>query len=223
MSGKYLSLLLIPLFFIGFFQISAQEYNPLVFRDVLIQVSLDENGNALVTIQGEIVNTAKVPVVPGYGYVNLTVSPESVLDVKAWIDGKEVEAIKLKDKIRYTVWRPIPSNKSVKVKIHFEVRGAVTKGLLFHEFKMPVSKFSTRVQGMRVVISVPPGYHVTYVKPEPKSLSSTVIWDLHSGFLELEYSQVPLPTLPVKGYLVFWPSLAFLLILIGLVIRKVKS
>ncbi len=224
MKEKILIITLLSIFFVNIIPVNSQEYNPLVLRNVKIMVTLDKEGNAHVSIRGKMVNSAKVPVVPGYGYVNLTIEPSRVSNLRAKVSGKEVEAVKLKDRIRYTIWQPISPGKGIEVEISFTVGQAVSKGILFHEFRMPISRFSTRVEGATVSVKVPPGTYVTYVKPRPVSISTTVTWRLGNSteYLELEYSPIPMPVMPVKAYLVFWPILAFLFILLGLIIRKIR-
>ncbi len=237
--------LLFPWIAVG--RVGAQEYNPLVYENLNIEIELDGDGSATFTIHVVLRNDGRVPVVPGYGMIVVGgvaqrrvlglplpgSSPQNVsLEIlygKDLTRGTEIEVVPLPGengsvKVRYSLWQPLRPGQSEEFVFSFTVHNAVATGVLFDEFSLEIGPFSSDVERGSLKIIPPSGTKITYVSPRPSSLSGSVEWQidgLKSGTpitIQVELSSLPLPTLPARGYMLVWG--AAILVLLTLIARR---
>ncbi len=211
----------------------AQEYNPLVYENLEIEVKVSGDGSLTLSIAATLRNDGRVPVVPGYGRLpvtgvrqrslsglplpgaeraNLSVDVLSARDVTRGVD---MEVVPLWENgslvLRYSLWQPLRPGESESFELTIRVSDAVASGVLFDELSFGMGPFSNRVESGRVAIIPPEGRRFTYASPDPSGVNGGALeWDL-SGLpaggrvsLWVEFSPLPLPRLPIKGYFVFW-------------------
>lgn len=185
---------------------SAQEV--LIYRDVRLRIMLNGDGSATITYEFTLENRASVPVVPGYGYFN--VSSGRIVDARAEVMGKSAEVIHGEKYARYSIWEVIRPGGSVRVRLDVKVSDFLSRGILFDEFDATLGPFSYPVEGASIDVAPGEGLHLVYLERSGS---------LGSGGLRLrgEVSRIPLPMLPFSWYPVFWGivilALAFLLAL----------
>ncbi len=220
------------------------EYNPLVYEKLEVTVQVSEDGSVTVTIRATLRNDGRVPVVPGYGRlpvsgikqksagglplpgeerVNLSVTVLSARDLTRNVD---MEVVPLWQNgslvLRYSLWQPLRPGQRESFELSFRIENGVARGVLFDEFAFGIGPISNRVEQGKVVVVPPPGSRVTYASPSPAAKDGSVEWDV-SGLPEggrvrvwVEFSPLPFPLLPIKGYLAFWGVLiAIMLVLIA--------
>ncbi|MDK2465023.1 MAG: hypothetical protein QI223_09665 [Candidatus Korarchaeota archaeon] len=218
------------------------EYNPLVYERLEVTARVSEDGAVTVTVRATLRNDGRVPVVPGYGKlpvsgirqrsagglplpgqrrVNLSVTVLSARDLTRNVD---MEVVPLWENgslvLRYSLWQPLRPGQRESFEFSFRIENGVARGVLFDEFAFGIGPISNRVERGRVVIFPPAGSRVTYASPGPGSRGESVEWDL-SGLPEggrvrvwVEFSPLPLPMLPIKGYLVFWGALIVVMLVL---------
>lgn len=216
------------------------EYNPLVYEEFRVEVALKQDGSAVFTVHATLRNDGRVPVVPGYGVLAINCyrqrrllmlplpgaeegAPEvKILRAEDVTRGTKIEAVPIEENesisIRYTLWQPLRPGQRVEFELSFEIADVVASGILFNEFSAAVGPFSSRIESGFVRVVPQPGARVVYASPSPSSHSDTISWDL-SGVSEgesftfwVETSVLPLPLLPVKGYILVWSLLLLVLI-----------
>lgn len=105
------------------------------------------------------------------------------------------------------------------------------KGIFFKTLEIPSIMSSIPVIEGDFTITIPPLNSITYVHPRGETISidgSTISIDLERPEVEtiyLEYSRVPLPNTGVRGSVLFWSFIYFILtiILIRLIIREIRK
>ena len=118
--------------------------------------------------------------------------------------------------IVYEIWYPIEPGKSLNFTVEYDA-DIVEGGLLFKSITIPVGA-DTDVRKLEIGINS--DWHLCYADPKP----SNNLWtgSLPAGgitFYTAEFSILPLPLLPIRGYIVFWGSLltiAIIAVLAGL-------
>ncbi len=246
---RFLVLLLVMTFILSSAQAQGQqvpqEYNPLVYERLDVVVRALSNGSVLVELTATLRNEGKVMVVPGYGRIPLTVAQQErilglplpservvngsvkVLEAVDVDAGKKVEALVVSENgtqvIRYALWQPLRPGESSKLKLVFRIDRSVGKGVLFDELGFSLGPLSNHVREGSLRVVAPPGATITFSYPP----SSEGLWDL-SGLdpgrslkITVEFSSLPLPQLPVHGYLVLWGGL--ILLIIALIVIRIKS
>lgn len=210
------------------------EYNPLVYETLEVSARVSGGGSVTVTIRATLRNDGRVPVVPGYGKlpvggvrqrtagglplpgekrVNLSVK---VLSARDLTRGLDMEVVPLWENgslvLRYSLWQPLKPGEAESFELTLRIDDGVASGVLFDEFAFGVGPVSSRVESGRVVVVPPDGRTITYASPRPDARGGegSVEWDL-SGLpsggrvrVWVEFSPLPLPLLPVRGYLLLW-------------------
>ncbi len=222
------------------------EYNPLVYERLDVVVRALPNGSMLVELTAVLRNDGKVMVVPGYGRIPLTVLKQErllglplpsemalngsveILEAVDMGTGRDVEALVVTENgtrvIRYALWQPLKPGETSRLRLVFRIDGAVEKGVLFDELGFSLGPLSNRVEAGSLEVIAPTGATVTFSDPP----SSDGRWDL-SGMgpgrpfrVTVEFSSLPLPHLPVHGYLILWGGLIFLILVLILIRVRIR-
>lgn len=197
-----LILLMLP-----FLSSSAQDV-PLAYGSMEVRILLRENGSAIVGYEFTLENRASVPVVPGYGYFNL--SSGRIIDAKAEVMGKRAEVVFEDKYARYSIWEVIEPGGSVVVKLNLTISDFLSRGVLFGEFDATLGPFSYPIEVGRVEIVPESGLYLVYL--QKTDLSSLKPGE--SVRVRGEVSRIPLPMLPFSWYPVFWGIVILTLALI---------
>ncbi|MEM0268590.1 MAG: hypothetical protein QXH90_05805 [Candidatus Korarchaeum sp.] len=187
---------------LAFHPSSAQD-EPLVYSDVLMRILLREDGSATISYEFTLLNRASVPVVPGYGYFN--VSSGRIIDAKAEVMGKRAEVIFEDKYARYSIWEVIKPGGSIKVELNLTVSDFLSRGVLFDEFNAILGPFPYPIEGGKVEVVAGSGLYIVYLqKDDLGSLNS-------EGSIRVrgEVSRIPLPMLPFSWYPIFWSIVIF--------------
>ncbi|MCS7103257.1 MAG: hypothetical protein NZ992_05200, partial [Candidatus Korarchaeum sp.] len=191
---------LLPLFLfllLAFFPSSAQDV-PITYRDIEVRIVLREDSSAIVSYEFTLENRASVPVVPGYGYFNM--SSGRIIDARAEVMEKRAEVIFEDKYARYSIWEVIKPGGSIKVKLNFTVSGFLSKGVLFDEFDATLGPFSYPIERGSLEVIPESGLHLVYLqKGELNSLEPG-----ESVRVRGEVSRLPLPMLPFSWYPILW-------------------
>lgn len=195
---------------------SAQEI-PLVYRDLNVEIDIRSDGSATVTYDFTIENRASVPVVPGYGYFNL--SSGEIVGAEAYVSGKKTEVVSEGKYARYSVWEVIKPGESLKVKLIVRISDFLSRGLLFDEFNATLGPFSYPVERGRIEVRTEGSNLVYLEKGDLNSLKPGEIVRVRG-----EVSKIPLPMLPFSWYPIFWSVIIVALALVlALSFRRKRS
>lgn len=190
-----------------------------------LKINVDLNSNAHIRYDITLKNLIDKPVVPGIGEIRLQkIQPvklgplpvpftEERLPVK--VSGLEVysgnkvfkasvKAEKDYTVIIYEIWYPIEPGKTLNFTVEYDA-DIVEKGLLFKSVTIPVG---TDMDIRNLEIRVNSDWHLCYA--DPKLSDDGWRGSLPAGsiaFYTAEFSILPLPILPVRGYIVFWGAL----------------
>ncbi len=207
------------------FPVSAQQQVEEISK---MKVTVTLNGKAHVRYDITIRNLVDNPLVPGIGEIRLQklqplklgpISlplteervPVSVENVKVYSGNKRfrasVENAGDYTVVRYEIWYPIEPKGYMNFTVEFDA-DVVDEGLLFRAITIPVGT-EMNIRKLEVIVIPPEGWHLSYAEPPLNGGK----WELsvpphHIVFLTAEYSKLPLPQMPVRGYLLFWGSLA---------------
>ncbi len=110
--------------------------------------------------------------------------------------------------IYYEIWYPIEPNSEINVVVEFDAE-MVDKGLLFKSITFPVGG---DIDAKNIQISISSDWNLCYREGEISSLPAN-----HIAFLTAEFSILPLPVLPVRGYLFLW-AIVFLFSILAIFI-----
>lgn len=213
-----------------------------VLADIIIFTTYDtsttlENGYLHIERSVVLKNVGGAPVIPGELHFKLhelfkgeEVGPE-VRNLKAYDQYKTelrsniVRSDKQTDLI-VSVWNPLLPEFSYPLTLSYDFVFE-PKGLLFYEIKVPQEETTIPIQSSSNKFLLPQEYKVTFASEGTVSKEEehhVVSWTGRST-MEIEYSKVPLPKLPVRGVNVFWVTLIILLLVpfIIKVIRLVRS
>ncbi|MBO8179299.1 MAG: hypothetical protein H0Z19_02270 [Archaeoglobus sp.] len=202
------------------------------------KITVDVNSLAHVRYDITLKNLIDKPVVPGIGEIRLQkVEPLKVAfisvpfteqrkavkvsDVKAYSDGKTFK-VSVEEKEDYTVivyeiWYPIEPGKTLSFTVEYNA-DIVDSGLLFKSVTIPIGT-DTDIRNLE--INVNSNWKLTFAEP-PAGNSPMWRGSLPAGsiaFYTAEFSMLPLPTMPVRGYVVIWGALLglfLILLVIGL-------
>ena len=191
------------------------QMGPLVYKNYYVKIIILNDGSALLSYDMELENTGTVPVVPGYGLINL--SSGKVVSASSSVMGRKGEAVIEGNAVRYSVWEVINPGKSIKVEVNLTVSGFLSKGILFDEFQATIGPISYPVIRGDVVVIPPAGKSIVYLSKS--SLNAMKPGDIAQVRGELSY--IPLPLLPFSWYPVFW-TVVIAVILLAFVIRRVR-
>ncbi|WP_457613836.1 hypothetical protein [Methanocaldococcus sp.] len=109
--------------------------------------------------------------------------------------------------ITYQIWDPIEGGKNITLIIEYDA-DIVDDGILFKTVSIPVGGDLT-IKHFHIEFISP--YHLTYQDPDGNDFQipkNTLL------IINAEFSPLPLPKLPVHGYMVFWLTLLCIVILI---------
>ncbi|WP_202318556.1 hypothetical protein [Archaeoglobus neptunius] len=194
------------------------------------KITVKIDGTAHVRYDITIKNLIDKPVVPGIGEIRLQKVqplkigflslpfteervPVKVRNLKVYSEGKEFKS-SVEDRgdyttIVYEIWYPIEPHKSLNFTVEYDA-DIVDSGILFKSVTIPVGA-DTNIR--KLEINVDSSWKLCYT--EPKSSGSNPLWtgSIPAGgiaFYTAEFSILPLPMLPVRGYIAFWGTLLFL-------------
>jgi|Deesub1362B_J571_1020462.scaffolds.fasta_scaffold05571_2 hypothetical protein len=182
-------------------------------------------------------NLIDKPLVPGIGEIRLQKvhpvklfifyipfteerEPVEVSEVKAY-SGKTIINTRVEQNSEYTsiyyeIWHPIEPGKEYTFTIEFDA-DIVEKGLLFKTIKIPVG---SDVDIRDLKIDVYSDWKLTYAEPKMDGSWSAAIPANHIAFFTAEFSILPLPELPVQGYILFWTLVIVLMVLVAIPIWR---
>lgn len=109
--------------------------------------------------------------------------------------------------IYYEIWYPIEPNGEMQVVLEFDA-DLVERGILFKSVTVPVGG---DVDIRNINLDIRSDWNTCYI--EPKELKSIPAG--HLAFVTAEFSLLPLPMLPIRGYILFW---GFVILALGIVI-----
>lgn len=205
--------------------------------DFKVNVILNDKAHVIYSIT--LKNLIDKPVVPGIGEIRLQKAqpikiaflsipfteqrlPVEVSNVRVY-SGNNVFKSSVEDKGTYTsiiyeIWYPVEPGKSLNLSIEYDA-DIVDEGLLFKTVTIPVGA-DMDIRNLKISVIPNPGWHLCYTNPAPSGDNPNLIWkaSIPAGgiaFYTAEFSLLPLPLLPVRGYIVFWGALLALMILIG--------
>ncbi len=178
-------------------------------------------------------NIASNPLVPGVAEIRLQKlqpmkvwlftlpfgerrEPVKVENLKAY-SGKMNIQTKVEEKKDYTViyyeiWYPIKPGKTLNLTIEYDA-DLVDRGILFKTITIPVGA-DLDIKDLRVTVNS--DWRLCYVNPPMNGSWRMQLPANHLVLLTAEFTVLPLPMLPVRGYLVVWGGLlAFFLMLLA--------
>ncbi|MGC8932379.1 MAG: hypothetical protein ACP5LQ_03715 [Candidatus Methanodesulfokora sp.] len=214
MSRQLLPSLLLFLFLFSLLTVNAQ-MGPLVYKNYNVKIIILNDGSAILSYEMEMENAGTVPVVPGYGLIN--VSSGKVVSASAFIMGRKGEAVIEGNAVRYSVWEVINPGKSIRVEVNVTVSGFLSRGVLFDEFQAEIGPISYPVIRGDVKVIPPTGKNIVYLSK--KNLNAMRPGDVAQ--IRGELSLIPLPLLPFSWYPIFWTAVIAVIVLIWLV-RRVR-
>ena len=112
--------------------------------------------------------------------------------------------------IYYEIWYPIEPFGERTVVVEFDA-DIVEKGLLFKSITFPVG---SDIEVKNLQISISSDWNLCYREGDTKYISNN-----HITFFTVEFSMLPFPLLPSRGYVLFWGTVLALGLIILLVIR----
>jgi hypothetical protein len=191
------------------------QMGPLVYKNYYVKIIILNDGSALLSYDMELENTGTVPVVPGYGLINL--SSGKVVSASSSVMGRKGETVIEGNAVRYSVWEVINPGKSIKVEVNLTVSEFLSKGILFDEFQATIGPISYPVIRGDVIVVPPAGKNIVYLSKS--SLNAMKPGDIAQVRGELSY--IPLPLLPFSWYPVFWTAV-IAVILLAFIIRRAR-
>jgi hypothetical protein len=113
--------------------------------------------------------------------------------------------------IYYEIWYPIEPLGERTVVVEFDA-DIVEKGLLFKSITFPVG---SDIEVRNLQISISSDWNLCYREGDAKSIPAN-----HIAFFTAEFSMLPLPSLPTRGYVLFWITVLALALAVLFVIRR---
>jgi hypothetical protein len=183
-------------------------------------------------------NVISNPVVPGIGELRLQKATPSKLlifpipftekrsivkvkNVKAYtLDGRSLDVdVVYADNytiIRYQIWYPIDPMKELTFCIEYDA-DLVDKGILFKSLTIPIG---ADIDIKRLEIYPNSDWHLCYANPKMNNNHwiAKIPAD-HIAFFTAEFSILPLPMLPVRGYIAFWGTLIIIIVIVAVIAR----
>jgi len=219
----------------------------LVIPSNAVIVKVEEISNYKITVNADnghvkceitIKNLVNNPVVPGIGELRLqkqepkktlifpipntnVAKPINVSNVKAY-SGKTSIPVKVIYKedytvIQYEIWTPIDPKKTFSFTIEFDAPELIDKGILFKSVTIPVG---ADVDIAHLELKPVSSWHLCYANPKMNSDRWIArIQADHIAFFTAEFSILPLPMLPVRGYIAFWGALILIIVIVAIVSR----
>jgi hypothetical protein len=123
--------------------------------------------------------------------------------------------------IEYEIWKPIEPGKTYTFTLEFNAPSLIDRGIFFKSVTIPVG---SDVDICKLEIHPVSSWHLTYSYPEMKnSMWVASIPASHIVFFTAEYSLIPMPTLPVRGYIVFWGALIVMMVAFVVIKKRQKT
>ncbi|MCS7118814.1 MAG: hypothetical protein RMH75_02080 [Archaeoglobaceae archaeon] len=116
--------------------------------------------------------------------------------------------------VYYEIWYPIEPLGERKIILEFNA-DLVERGLLFKSVTVPIGG---DIDIKKVKLNLTSDWKLCYLERGGDTIPAN-----HIAFLTAEFSLLPLPLLPIRGYILFWGSIIFLIILILSIILKKKK
>jgi len=204
------------------------------------KVFVDLNSKAHVRYDVTLKNLIDKPVVPGVGEIRLqkveplklaTIpipfteqkKPVQIENPKAYSGNRNfkvsVENFEDYTALFYEIWYPIPPYETMSFTIEFDA-DIVDNGILFKSITIPIGA-DTDIRNLEIFVNSVSSWKLSYAEPAMKD--NRWVGSLPAGsisFYTAEFSVLPLPLMPLRGYLVFWGAVIALMILLGLLMRK---
>jgi hypothetical protein len=183
-------------------------------------------------------NLVNNPVVPGIGELRLqkqepkkilifpipntnVAKPINVSNVKAY-SGETSIPVKVIHKedytvIQYEIWTPIEPKKTFSFTIEFDAPELIDKGILFKSVTIPVG---ADVDIAHLELKPVSSWHLCYANPKMNNNHwiAKIPAD-HIAFFTVEFSILPLPMLPIRGYITFWGVLIIIIVIVAVIAR----
>ncbi len=207
------------------------------------KITVDVNSLAHVRYDVTLKNLIDKPVVPGIGEIRLQKAepikvapfsvpfteerkPVKVTNAKAYSENRNFKVtVEEKDDytlIVYEIWYPIEPKGEMNFTVEYDA-DIVDSGLLFKSVTIPVGT-DTDIRNLEITVNS--DWKLTYAEP-PASNSPMWRGSIPAGgiaFYTAEFSILPLPILPVRGYVVFWGTLlALAAILLLIRLRRMRA
>ncbi|WP_456467892.1 hypothetical protein [Archaeoglobus sp.] len=201
------------------------------------RINVELNGNAHIRYDITIKNLIDNPVVPGIEEIRL----QKVRPLKVGIlpipfteqrMPVKVENLKVYSRDRvfkssvvekgdytaiiYEIWYPVEPGKTLNFTVEYDA-DIVDSGLLFKTVTIPVG---TDIDIKKLEITVNSDWNLCYADPKPSGSNPTWQGSIPKGgiaFYTAEFSVLPLPILPVRGYIVFWGSLLAIIVVLAII------
>ncbi|MEG9195328.1 MAG: hypothetical protein V6S10_08445 [Candidatus Methanoglobus sp.] len=116
--------------------------------------------------------------------------------------------------VYYEIWYPIEPHGEKKVVLEFDA-DLVDSGILFKSVTFPVGG-DTDIRSLNVTFSS--DWNLCYREGDASSVPAN-----HIAFFTAEFSIIPLPVLPIRGYLLFWGFLLVFVLVAIVILRKRKN
>ncbi len=113
--------------------------------------------------------------------------------------------------IYYEVWYPIEPYGERVVTIEFDAN-LVDHGLIFKSITIPVGG---DIDVKRLDLDISSHWKLCYLEGVVESVPAN-----HIAFITAEFSILPLPLLPFRGYILFWGSLLILIAVLALLLMR---
>lgn len=178
----------------------------------IVSLKMINDNTVHVTQSFDIVSRHKDPIIPGRAKLILYngINPRNI---KANIGGsmKDIPARDVIEEdgnnvIYYEIWRPITPGERLNIQVDFET-DIITKGFLFKQLDMKFGEPELPIDKMVFSLTLPQGKRITFAEPELTAKgknSGTIEFEApganNEAALTVEYSSLPLPTLPFHGY-----------------------
>lgn len=219
MSLRSLTILIVFLFLITSFPAGAQVIRVEEISNYRLSYDVESKH---VVCEITIKNLIKNPLVPGVGELRLQkqgpmkigilsipftnkAEAVNVSNLKAYAGRDIIKANVIYEEnytvIQYELWRPIKGGESYTFTLEFDA-DLVDEGILFKSITIPVG---ADVDIRNAEIKISSAGHLTYSEPKMENGAWKAQIPANSiAFFTAEFSAIPMPQLPVKGYIVFW-------------------
>ncbi|MFW6230628.1 MAG: hypothetical protein ACOC32_01245 [Nanoarchaeota archaeon] len=199
-------------------------------------VSLDFQDDTLVDVRQsfDVVNRFREPIIPGRAKLILVgdIRPTDISISIGWSrKGLADENVILEDGnyvIYYEIWRPITKGEKLDVTVDFTTE-LNPQGILFKQLNLNFGEPEIPIEKMALNLNLPSGKSLTYANPEAESAESgsvmieiprSLIKQYQEEPITVEYSSLPLPTLPFNGY---WLWLVLIVMSAMIMMMKILS
>jgi hypothetical protein len=194
----------------------------------VVDLQMKDDKTVHVTQSFDIVSRHKDPIIPGraklvlYNGINPRNIRANIGGSRKDIPSQDVIEEDGNNVIYYEVWRPITPGERLTIQVDFDA-DIDAKGFLFKQLDISFGEPELPIDKMVFSLRLPPGKTITFADPEltTKSKNSGTIefespGENNEASLTVEYSTLPLPTLPFHGYWL-WLIMVFMSLALFLV------